>query len=299
MTYFDLCLTWCWEFDVDFVRLLEAACNARGLSVLPVTTGNLTQVLTDLDAGTLTFAAHLDRTEHEPPYQQIFNWAGEHARYRINPMEIADLAEDKATMHLELVGAGLSTPYTIILPACEEQSFLPLMDLTSLGECFVVKPSFGGGGQGVMVDARSFEQVLSKREEYPKFKYLVQKTIIPQKLDGRDAWFRVIYCDGCCYSCWWDTRTHVYAVVTPEEEARHPLAILKEITLQIAALCRLEFFSTEIAYSSDGQWVVIDYVNDQIDMRLQSQAVDGVPDDVVKSIASNLADLLQKQLSIQ
>ncbi len=297
MSHYDFCLTWCWEFDVDFVRLVEASCIESGLTFLSVTSGNLSQVLSDIESGALTFSAHLDRTEHELPYEPVFEWAKTHARYRINPLEIADLAEDKATMHLELVGAGLMTPYTIILPSCNEQPFLPVMDLSLLGDGFVIKPSFGGGGQGVVLDARSFEQVLTRRAEYPKLKYLIQKNIAPQKLDGKDAWFRVIYCDGHAYPCWWDTHTHIYSMVNSREEILYGLSTLKVIIGQIADLCKLGFFSTEIAFSSEDQWVVIDYVNDQIDMRLQSQAVDGVPDEVVKRVTINLANMIKRELS--
>jgi hypothetical protein len=50
----------------------------------------------------------------------------------------------------------------------------------------------------------------------------------------------------------------------------------------------LDLFSTEIAFVSEGRFVVVDYVNDQIDLRLQSIAAEGVPDDIVKSIAQRL-----------
>jgi hypothetical protein len=39
------------------------------------------------------------------------------------------------------------------------------------------------------------------------------------------------------------------------------------------------------------KFVVIDYVNDQIDTRIQSKAVDGVPDEVMRNVAAQLAKL--------
>jgi hypothetical protein len=50
-------------------------------------------------------------------------------------------------------------------------------------------------------------------------------------------------------------------------------------------------FSTEIAITSDGRFVIVDYVNDPIDLRLQSKASDGVPDDIVEDIAARLVGL--------
>ena len=142
--------------------------------------------------------------------------------------------------------------------------------------------------------ATSIEQALIRRTEFPQLKYLLQQTITARKLDERDAWFRVIFCDGEFYPCWWDTQTHIYAPVTAEEETRYGLAPLRELTDRIATLCKLGFFSTEIAFTAEDIWVVIDYVNDQIDMRLQSQAQDGVPDVVVEKVSLDLARLIEK-----
>jgi len=49
-------------------------------------------------------------------------------------------------------------------------------------------------------------------------------------------------------------------------------------------------FSTEIALTSENLFVVVDYVNDQIDLRLRSQAYDGVPDHFVRDITQRLID---------
>jgi hypothetical protein len=295
MPHYDLCLSWFWEYDADFVRLLESACQARGMSVLHVTPQTVESVTPALEAGEITFAVYLDRTDHDTPYEPVFRWAREHGSHRINPQEAAAWAEDKATMHLELISAGLVTPYTIILPPFNDQPGLPSdLDLSPLGERFVIKPCYGGGGDGVIMDATSIEQVLGRRTEFPHLKYLLQQTIGARKLDGRDAWFRVIFCDDEFYPCWWDTQTHIYAPVTADEETRYGLSPLRELTARIAALCKLGFFSTEIAFTAEGTWVVIDYVNDQIDMRLQSQAQDGVPDVVVEKVSQDLARLVEK-----
>jgi hypothetical protein len=60
----------------------------------------------------------------------------------------------------------------------------------------------------------------------------------------------------------------------------------------IARISELELLSTEIALTPEGLFVVVDYVNDQIDLRLQSKANDGVPDYIVHTIAERLADLV-------
>jgi len=294
MTHFDLCLSWYWEYDADFMRLIESACQARRLSVLQVTPPTLQNVIPALETGDITFATYLDRSDHEAPFEPVFRWARDYACHRINPREAAAWAEDKATMHLELISAGLTTPYTIILPPFNEQTSLAGLDLSLLGESFVIKPCYGGGGEGVSMGATSLEHVLARRAEFPHLKYLLQQTITARKLDERDGWFRVIFCDGQFYPCWWDTRSHIYSLVTADEETNYGLFPLRDLTARIAFLCQLGFFSTEIAFTADNKWVIIDYVNDQIDMRLQSKAQDGVPDGVVEQVSQDLARLAEK-----
>ena len=104
----------------------------------------------------------------------------------------------------------------------------------------------------------------------------------------------MIYCSGEIYSCWWNPSNHVYTPVTDAEKSERGLYPMDEITQGIARLCKLDLFSSEIAYTPDQKFMVIDYVNDQIDLRLQSQAVDGVPDALVEKIAFNLAALVER-----
>jgi hypothetical protein len=51
-------------------------------------------------------------------------------------------------------------------------------------------------------------------------------------------------------------------------------------------------FSTEITLTPDGRFVIVDYVNDPIDLRLQSKAFDGVPNDIVRDITERLAEFV-------
>jgi len=62
--------------------------------------------------------------------------------------------------------------------------------------------------------------------------------------------------------------------------------------MTIANLSGLDLFSTEIAFTADNLFVVVDYVNDQPDLRMQSNAVDGVPNDIVNDIARRLCELV-------
>jgi hypothetical protein len=286
----DLCLPWYWEYDIDFVHFVEKTCHERGLTLWQITPDNLLESIHALYKGERTFNTLLDRSQGEDRFLPIHNWAKEHGKRRINPAELSAWSEDKATMHLELITAGVTTPYTILLPPFLEQPLLPELDLTPLAGQFVIKPSNEGGGEGVILGASSLEQIQRARMQIPAQKYLVQATVVPRTIQGRPAWFRVFHAVGKTYPCWWHPLTHVYAEVTAQEENRHGLTPLYEITGRIASLCRLDWFTTEIALTLD-DFVAVDYVNDQIDTRVQSKAVDGAPDEVMKGVAERLVGL--------
>jgi hypothetical protein len=191
-------------------------------------------------------------------------------------------------MYERLVRASLPTPLVIILPSFEAQPELPSVTLERLGERFVIKPVHGGGGDGVVTGATSVDQVRVARQSFPTDQYILQTQVTPRDIDGRPAWFRVIFCRGTVYPSWWHPDSHRYTPVTAYEEERFGLGLLRGLTRAIAALSQLELFSTEIALASGGRFTVIDYVNEPIDLRLQSRAADGVPDWVVHDITERL-----------
>ena len=291
-----LCLAWSWEHDADFVRLTKEACTRRGLSLLQVTPENLDSVLAGLALGEITFSALLDRaSDTDDRFQPLVDWANQHGICCINPQKQSRWAWDKATMHLEFISRGLHTPYTIILPPFNEHPSIPAPELSLLGGRFAIKPAGGGGGLGVTLEAVSQAQVEAARREHSREKVLLQSHVTPRSLDSRPAWFRVLVCDGAVYPCWWDPRSHTYMRVTSEEKARFGLQPLREIAARITQICHLQLFSTEIALTDRNEFVVVDYVNDPIDLRLQSRAVDGVPDAIVENIAGRLVRLAESQ----
>lgn len=141
------------------------------------------------------------------------------------------------------------------------------------------------------MNACSMDDIRRARLEFPDQKYLVQEQLEARILLSRQAWFRVFYVGGTCTPCWWHPVTHAYGILTPEQEAEFELTPLRSITAKIAQVCRLDWFSTEIVLTPGGRYVVVDYVNDGIDTRLQSKAADGVPDEILRQIAARLVGL--------
>ena len=292
MNNHDLCLAWNWEYDAPFVKLLDLACQSRGLSLLQIFPENLLGLMPSILNQEITFQVFFDRaSDADARFIPIVQWACNHVAHHINVYESACRARDKVAMH-QAISVSMNTPLTIILPSYDEQPRLPVIDLTSLGESFTIKPARGGGGDGVINEATTLSQVLIARQAFASQRYLLQSHITPAGLGSRMAWFRVIHFAGNVYPCWWDTRTHIYTRVTPSEEICYNLGSLHSISSSIANICGLELFSTEIAITPDGGFVIVDYVNDPIDLRLQSASSDGVPDDIVKDIAERLVELI-------
>jgi hypothetical protein len=297
MTCYDLCLAWNWEHDADFVLLLDSAMQTQGLTLLQATPENLEQLQEALNAGQISFRNFIDRaSEHDPRFAPLIQWVGEHQINWIDSLMHTSRCCNKAAMHYTLINAGLHTPHTIMLPSFEDEPILPAIDLQPLNGRFTIKPAHGGGGDGVIMDATSLNQVLIARREHMTDQYLIQSHIEPCQLDDWPAWFRILHCTGRSYPCWWDPRSHIYTPTTVSEEIRFGLAPLYDIVKTITRLSGLKLLSTEVALTADNLFVVIDYVNDQIDLRLQSKAMDGVPDYIVHDIARRLAGLIASEI---
>jgi hypothetical protein len=288
----DFCIAWNWEYDVDFVALLESACRSHTVSLLQITPENLDTILRALEENSLQWRVFFDRaSDTDTRYLPFVEWSKHNSVFYINHYERAVYAGNKAQMHLPFINAGIYTPYTIILPPYTEKPDIPPEDLTLLGRQFIIKPARGGGGEGVITNATSWNKVVVTRQKYPLDMYLLQAYITPASVGQRSAWFRVIYCAGLVYPYWWDIKTHIYTAVTDAEEQQFNLAELHTLTYKIADICGLELFSTEIALTDENHFVVVDYINDQIDLRLQSKAADGIPDNTVREIAERLLDV--------
>jgi hypothetical protein len=299
MDRYDLCLAWNWEHDTGFVAMVAAACQAHGVSLLQAIPENVGALGEGLAKGEIAFHAFWDRTaESDAGFIPLAQWAVDHGVYQINPPARACLTWDKGTVHSALIDRGIYTPYTIIIPSYEEQPDVPAIDVSVLGARFIIKPAHGGGGEGVIIEATSLAQVQSARQEFPGDKYLLQAHVTPVQLGRRSAWFRIISSAGKVYVCWWHPHTHVYTPVTVEEEATYNLIPLRSITSAIAEFCGLDLFSTEIALTPEGPFVVVDYVNDQIDLRLQSKAGDGVPDEIVRDIVESIVGMVVRRCAL-
>ncbi|MCI0495084.1 hypothetical protein L0Z72_08740 [candidate division KSB1 bacterium] len=292
---FDFCVATDWEYDKDFVSLIEQVAREKySLTTYLVESFNLYETIDRVRNRELNFHFFYDRgSDSSPEFLELHNLMLQNAVPILDSLERLKWTSDKATMHLEFIANGLMTPYTIIIPPFNttEKILLSVVDLANLGRPFIIKPAnTTGGGIGVVDGAETLQDVLAARKVYDNDKYLLQEKVKPIEQDGRRFWFRVFFCCGNIYCSWWDDATHVYEILSPDHLKAYQLDELFNIVEKISKIIQLNFFSTEIALSQNGKFVVIDYVNEICDMRLKSFHRDGVPDEIVHKIVNHIVD---------
>ena len=296
METFDLGLAFIWEYDTDFINLIEGTLQKAGLTTFLVQEHNVYEVTEKIRDRKLSFKFYLDRaSDVEPAFEEIGRILTRRKATIINPYKKIQLAIDKASMHLEFINAGLNVPHSIIIPPHNELEDVKLTveDLSILGRPFIIKPcNTTGGGVGVVTGAETLMEVLQERRVNTDDKYIIQEKVYPSILEGKRAWFRCFWAFNKPIAVWWDDMTHIYEELSGEDIIRFGLKRLLYKTKIIAKVTELDFFSTEIVLNNEKKFVVIDYVNDQCDMRFKSKHKDGVPDSTVKQIINNLKNYI-------
>ncbi len=299
--YFDIGLAWDWEFDRDFIFGIERECGAVGVTTFRIDPHNIETVIKLIRSKKISFKTFLDRaSDSHDSFIPLAKLISKTSTGIFNRNEFVEYAKDKANMHLALLGEGIHVPYTIIVTPYNKNKEieLSLTELAHLGRPFIIKPAnTTGGGIGVVLGAETLKEILETRLHHKNDTYLLQETVQPVVLDGTIAWFRTFYAFGITILCWWDHRTHIYRELTKQEEKKFKLQKLRTIMSTIHTICRLDFFSSEIALTNEGKFVAVDYVNEICDMRLQSKHGDGVPDAIVTQIQAQLAKTIRSQIN--
>jgi hypothetical protein len=241
-------------------------------------------------------------SEHHQPqeiYHRLVRLAAEKHCQVIDPPEIAQIFFDKARLHPLLVKAGINVPPSVIVPRESFADFrLTDTDRAALGAPFVIKPAMGYGRGGLVLDATSEKDLARSAAAWPDTHYLLQRRIVPREIKGVPAYFRVYFVFGSVWCSWWNCFSDNYRLVTPTEAAEFNLKPLEQIVRQIASLTGMNFFSSEIAQTQGGEFVVIDYVNDQCHMLSQSANPRiGVPDELVAAVAKRLVEATRELIS--
>ena len=289
-----------WEYDVDFIQLLENAARENGLRTFIVWPSNLEDSIEKIEKGEISFNFFFDRaSDTSLEFLKLQNVVIQKDIPVFDKWQNLKWAADKAIMHHEFIEGGVNTPHTVLIPSfkTEENILLTEEMLSPLGNPFIIKPANTiGGGKGVIKEARTIIDILEARQTFPSERYLLQKKIVPVEKNGRRFWFRGFYTCGLVQAAWWNDLTNIYDLITDEEKVQYQLDPLFQVIEKIAQVCKVNFFSTEIALCADGQFIAIDYVNEVCDMRLKSRHFDGVPDEIVKKVAAGIIDYVKENL---
>jgi len=293
---YDLVMTHKLDADDLFIHRIQQHCAELGLNFFLVEPLWVEPFCDQLAKGKVWARALLNmHSEHHLPddiYHRLIWLAHERKTQIIDPPDIALAAFDKARLHLRLLAAGFQLPFTVIVPREQAGGFLlSEADRAALGTPFVIKPAMGYGRRGVIMDAVNEKDIARSISVWPDRHYLLQRRIVPKTQNGEPVYFRVFYVFGSVWSCWWNCFTDRYRLPTPTEEQQLELTPLRDIVHRIAELTGMRFFSSEIALTGSGEFVLIDYVNDQCHMLSQSSDPRmGVPDELVRAIARRLVD---------
>jgi hypothetical protein len=293
---YDVAVGWRRVGEEYFSQTLTGFCADLGLSLFFVEPVWVREFTAKLRQGKIGVRVLLDMSSdcYAPgdQYYQLARAVKASGGVVVSDPDVTPFATHKGRFHDVLAWNGIRVPKTITVSRPDLDSFrLTPQALAQVGTPFVVKPGWGYGNCGVILDGTSEADLLRSADAAPDSDcFLIQERLRPRTLGGHTAWFRVFYVFGEVISCWWEPPDNVYSLVTPAERQTFGLESLETASRAIAALAKLPFFSTEFAIP-EGQSlpVAVDYVNDECDMHVKSYYPTGVPDVVARRIAWLLA----------
>ena len=227
-----------------------------------------------------------EQVDENDIYLKVSREAKRQGAHVIDDPDLTAIVAHKGHCHKLLVENRILVPETIIVNRSELDSFKITDEIKArLGTPFVVKPAWGWGGAGVILDAHSKDDLHQCADLSPDSDaFLLQQRLRMKQLGRHAGWFRTFHIFGDVIACWWDPASHEYHLVRPEQVRRYKLAPLKRMARNIARASKMKKFSSEICLHDDGKFYAVDYVNADPDMNPRSFYDNGVPDEVVRHI---------------
>lgn len=294
---YDLAMTHKLDADDFFIHRVQEACARAGLRFFLIEPLWAEEYLAKLERKEVWSHVVINmQSEHHDPkeiFHRIIQQSHALGAKVIDPPDLAMAACHKAMAHQRLLTAGLQLPPTFIMDQAPDGQWPELTpeQLELLQPPFVIKPALGYGRKGIILEATGIADLKKAAVAWPWGPYLLQRRIVPRTLNGEPAYFRVYHVFGSTWLSWWNCYTDKYRLVTPEEEAELNLTSLRQIALKLAEATGMNFFSTEVSQTEDGEFFLIDYVNDQCHLLTQTASPqNGVPDELVNAIALKLVE---------
>ena len=297
--WYDMAISYWCERDDMFLRRLKEYTAQNGVNLLIVEPLWCEDVLRKYEERKLGIRILLDLCSepHDPAnhYTRLSMLAKERGAHVINDPHAAARFSHKGEAHLALKEAGFPVPFGVVTKL-EDADTRTLTDeeRLGLGASFFIKPCHGFGGKGVICDAKDIKDILRSHAVFPDTHFLLQRRVEIGELAGQPAYWRMIYVLGEIHLCWWNPQTKSYRVALQWQIEDFGLWPMFELGQRLATATGLEFFSVEVARSKDNIYRLVDYINEQIDLRPKSFSADGVPDELVRRVAKRVSRFVEE-----
>ncbi len=299
MSTYDLGFVFVGDKKETILKWLRQESSLRGLKFLWVNEPNAPEILQKLEKNKIKVNFLVDNESNyynpEDIYMKICYAVKDRSGTVVDDPDNARASADKSVTHFDFVEAGLPVPYTIVVRNWQPDDFSLTKDqLKKLGAPFIIKPAKGFGQQGVIKDASGdIKQIAEARHFSRGDNFLLQEKIVPTMLGDQPGWFRVYYLFGEIIPCFWHLETGQYRHVSLREMYNFRLLPLARYVSEIARIVNMRFFSSEVAITGRGKdrrFVIIDYVNDQVELCVRPTKIGGPVPEVVHHIAETLAE---------
>lgn len=296
---YDLALSWHDNQRTPFIKWLREGCAEKNLEFIQIHDGNISELIEKLEERRIHihFLLDMHATYNSPGdlYARLSYTVKDTGGKVIDDPDHVRFSIDKSISHYTFIRNNIPVPYTIIIRSWQLDRIKVPDDIKEeLGVPFIIKPAMGFGGKGVVTDAKwKLKNITMARNFDRTDHYLLQEKINPILIEEKPAWFRIYYVFGSIIPCWWNPSTGEYIHMSKKDFSAYNLSELKEFPPIISQLTGMDWFSTEIAYyKKNGATapVVVDYINDQCHVDVQSMFPGAPPDHVVKCISEIMVE---------
>lgn len=290
MKTFDFGICSVYEKEEEFLKLLKAELRKKKKTFLLIDYDNINRICEGINKNKISFSVFLNLAILENPIFPILSEKLESkSTIVINSTESILKSFSKANLHEILKKRNLPLRKTFVIKSNEKTNLEKIP--SSLGKPFVITPAVSSYESGPILNASRIEDINNAIEQYSPEPVLAQEYVLPKLIHERVAWFRIIYANGKIFPHFWDPSTHFYKRFGNSKEEKQIKNKSEKYLDEIADATGLKLFSTEIIIDSGGNYKVIDYANNPIDLSSQEFERDGVPKETLIKIAKAIAGL--------
>lgn len=296
MKKYDLVLGWSSFFDRPFARKLRDKARKEGLSFYEITLPNFERNFESVQNGTIRTDVFIDRGFIDyPPYQSISElFLANGTRVINNPRSTAVLGS-KLCLKEMYENAGLPLLPVHTINGQKNSSFLNKI-ISKTGIPFVVKTAHSADADSVVTAGQTAVDIRQFMQDYFDT-VIVEPFISPTLIREKHAWFRAIFACGKTIPVWWNPRNHYYTEFGNSREEKSISSKLRSFAEKIHKMTGVELFTLEaVVPCSKGMLVITDYLNQPMDLNVQTENSSGLPPKVLDAIVDSIVGSIKKSV---